>query len=141
MWQNIIVQNIASSPETVFLNQLLSKQSLMMVFLEKPLSKAWGPTNSTDFFFFSLDSYIQNQISNLFGEGKKMFQNILIPGFFIVAFEGAKDELECYLAICEVSTSLQSSIEILEKYFFFTRFSCQFKFSYLPFYVLMLETT
>lgn len=75
MWQNIIVQNIASSPEAVFLNQLLSKQSLMMVFLEKPLSKAWGPTNSTDFFFLlSRFLYSELDLKSLWGREKHVLE-------------------------------------------------------------------
>lgn len=60
------------------------------------------------------------------------------PFICIVAIEGVKDELERYLAVCEVLTALWGSVGILEKDCFH-RFSCQFRFSYLPFCVLMLE--
>lgn len=86
----------------------------------------------TIFFPLLLDFYIQTLLGR-----KKHVLEYFSAFTFIVAIESAKDELECYLAICEVST-FKIPVGILEKYFF-QRLSCQFRFFCSPFYVLMLE--
>lgn len=125
----------------IFLHRLLYKHSLMVVYPEKFLSETWEPIqwHRPSFFFLPPSRFLYSELGlkSVWGREKHVSE-YSSPFTFIVAIEGAKDELECYLAICEVSVSLWSSIRILEKYVFH-RFSCQFRFSYLPFYVLMLE--
>ena len=91
----------------------------MVVFPEKPLSKLGNPCNSTDHFFFTPSRFLYSELGlkSLWGREKHVLE-YSSSFIFIIAIEGAKDELECYLAICEVSTSLRSSVGILEKHFF-----------------------
>lgn len=91
----------------------------MVVFPEKFYQKLGNPSNSTEHFPLPLSRFLYSKLSlKSLLEREEHLWGYSSPFTFIVAVEGAKDELKCYLAICEVSTSLWSSVGILGKYFF-----------------------